>query len=216
MKLATLLLALSTSVFAAEVPRITSGPWEGLELRVVPRDNLSAINDFIEPDHPAVNAFFSRLNVSNPSWSNRCNLEKAELIYNLLRPHYKYDSNPYDLAQNDEDFFIRNPELKGDVIGVQTVSETLKFGRGDCEDLSILLASYYRAAGIDSHLAWIKNEDAWHIIVFFDSGLKRDDDSALFVYSDPSYFETHNFSENLKLCTYYINLEKYWIHDLDQ
>jgi predicted transglutaminase-like cysteine proteinase len=78
-------------------------------------------------------------------------IRRAEAIFSFVRDRVKYTSD-MDLSGSEE--FARNP----DELATSILEDG--FGNGDCEDMTVLLAVMYKAAGLRSAIALLPEHTA--------------------------------------------------------
>lgn len=218
-----------SAVESYKTEEVSSGEWSGLKLRKIKGSNIEAILDGIDfGDKNVVNSINSiKKNVQN--FDSLDELHKASEIYSFLRDSFSYTQNPFDKLQfvKDDVFYKENQriilnDVRNSGLKTQTIEETYRYKKGDCDALSSLLASNFIHAGIKSRLVLVTSkkpgfgeENYAHVVVFFDNGIVDGDGQPCGNILDPSYFKEKDFVENIILSSEYLNAENFNINFLN-
>lgn len=219
-------------LFAVEsykLGKVSGGEWGDLELRKINGSNLEAVLDGIDFKNKNVECGINliRRNISN--FDSLDELHKASEIYSFLRDDFSYAQNPFDKLQFVSDDVFYKEKMKGILkevrlggLKTQTINETYKYKKGDCDALSSLLASNFISVGIASRLVLVRSkkpekgsEDYAHVVVFFENGLVDENGQPCGNIVDPSYFKEKNFIENIVFSSEYLNSENFNINFLN-
>lgn len=207
--------------------RIQQGDFAGLENHIVSKSNINEYLNFITTNSPHIQKIAKKIP------KNGSNLQKATAIYNALRKIMQYEQDDFEklafinsknLPNEDKKLYekIIKPTIDKKIPGMQTIDETFKYKKGDCDELSVQLVSALKAAGIEAYLTLVESkENKGHLIVYFDTGFKRKNSpntktnkdpgyrEEIFGYIDPSYYQEYTFTENMQFCIQYADKENY-------
>ncbi len=205
---------------------VDSGDWKGLKLRKSDLSNLECVVLGVDELNPLVTHSLEKISKNSEGFDSLHDLEKVGKIYNFLGERFSYDQNPFDKLQFTKEnlYLLENQlqvleDLKNHGLGTQSIDESYKFLRGDCDALSCLFVSHLRGADIESKLVLVQAkepleglENEAHIIVLFNWKLGNESGSNLL---DPSFFGKKNFKENLIFSWGYMNEEIYKLNMLE-
>lgn len=201
---------------------VNEGDWIGLRLRKIGGNNLEGVLGGIDSENKNVKNNINLIKNNILNFDSLDNLQKAKEIYSFLRKDFSYEQNPFEkLLFVGEDVFYKEKQggvlssIRSGGLDAQSIDETHRYKRGDCDSLSSLLASHFIHVGVESRLVLVsvKNpergkEDFAHVVVFFKNGLIKDGQECGNIL-DPSYFKDKNFVENIILSSEYLNANNF-------
>lgn len=209
---------------------VKEGEWKGLELRKSGEKRLESILDLIESDNKNIRETLDSIKKIVPNFESLDKLNRAKEIYEYLGGEFRYKKNPFDKLQfidpsifNYESKKEEYHNISKNIIGLQTINDTYRYRKGDCDALAPLLASNFLNSGIESKLVLIQltnplegEKNQAHIVVLFNNGLIDEKGIESANLLDPSFFGEKNFIENLVYSGGYMNSNNYRLYSLEK
>ena len=147
---------------------------ENIPNRIVRKENLEGLLNFVTPDDPAIKEFNSKID-----YKNKNNIEIARLVFSELGQYgveVKYNQHEREIYDKQSQWhlipsYVVTPSDK--VEGIQYPKETLQFRGGSNKNLNLLYASLLENLNIETAL--LSHDDLNMIHMMFDSNMSKEE-----------------------------------------